>query len=382
MDDTDDSSVTSEIEDGSYSDYNSESSYESYQSSEDSTDSESEEVIEQDPGKFEYPMYQLTMRHLHEHNTKYGKFGFWWKHGTQVYDGRRVYARLSQRIKKKCEELDMEKKECLKLRREIKYGYPGFSMKPHILRKLTISHNVVDSIRLQCLVGELKVPTWDEKCQELQTGLEKIISYLESDLNYDRLSENSLEYLNAFKYLCEERQKQIGYSTQVIQYGDPNQMTFQLAPWFRPESIRPYLNDYIPLNTTVDKDYFHREPAYEILTTEHCHEVFTDQLRPWINQDSAFETSLGSGETAWHVLEQDVIANDILTGNQLRVISQREKRFDLLDEKRMKNRRDELLSYFVDKYMKCKTVDIQRYKDWADHMKESESRFQCLLQEE
>lgn len=355
--------------------------------------------LEEDPSPCLYQLSALTSRDILDHNRRFGMYAVWWKSADVVYDVRRLYLLLSAAIRAKCQQSGMTACEYVtSVRDVIRHSHPPFQAVLRIARRLKLPTRDVSRALTRCKIGHMYQPTFEEKCNDMATGVDQILESLRENESKYMLSQQQQqqqqncslslssiqEYLNSFMKLCTEIKRQPGYASSCFTHGgDVNLQPYRIPPWCEPDSLRTFLHaDYDAFDTRVTNDVIARKPTQTILCAEVCDDVFKSALRPYLNDTTLhpFRTDI-NGDVAWTApLASDIVKRDVTTRAQNALIQQRSRRRHFGDEVAMRRRRDELFDYFLANYFTHNPSDVDPYRQWADRMREGESQFQMLLQ--
>ncbi|KAK7490185.1 hypothetical protein BaRGS_00018530 [Batillaria attramentaria] len=170
---------------------------------------------------------------------------------------------------------------------------------------------------------------WDSVRNDVQTLIRDL-----SETHSDELTEGQKEYFELLKRWM-RKYKDLYPAKQRVPGGDPNQHSPQPKPEDR------------------------------------------NNLRPWLKTWEPFDTDVTKGQSAWEVLPDDVIKNDVTTPEQEKVLAARANRKHLHSVERMLKRREQLVVYFVKKYRMPKK-HVLPYLQWADLLQRNKSELDRL----
>ncbi len=158
-----------------------------------------------------------------------------------------------------------------------------------------------------------------------------------------------------------------------IPQGDPNLQPFPIPHDSSPSDMRKWVSTWQPFDCQLTPWPCIETKPSELGVTQ---EIFKGLLRPWLDNWVPFDMEI-DGEAAWECLELNLVANDIITKEQGKLIEKRSTRTDMNNRGRMAFRRKQLRHYFKQKYH-INEEQISRYDNFTQSLEDSAKEFQTV----
>ncbi|GFR68508.1 hypothetical protein ElyMa_003734000 [Elysia marginata] len=336
----------------------------------------------------------FTPKEIYEHNDRKGSID-WCMYLGKVYD----ITRLRNTFEPVIVDIQQKKSDCNKNKCETSQDSfsdsdsdGGNKRMPKPVRwdhnsvynvlRAGLDKNTLNRFLNGCCVGFVVQPDETRFWEDIRSDVRKVLDDLIRADAKDTLSAYCAEYMHLLQRWVGKYRQLVLRPPDNLTGKDLNQEQYPLPEEIArdPEVLREWLDTWVPFDFELPEhgtawDRLESDGEDE---TDGSDEADSKEMHPSPNLQELphFDHSI-TGEAAWETIAQNLVADDIMTNEQLQTEVSRGQRSNLFNPKSMRCRRLKLMRYFVNKY-DLSTERSQQFMMWADTMKKGEEQFLLL----